>query len=69
MTTKKKDPYEQIWSGVWWTFDKPFLLSCCDCGLVHDMDIRLEAGNIEIKMDENKKETAKRRRRLKLTVE
>lgn len=64
-----RDPYKQIWHGEWWTFDGPFDLSCCDCGLVHGMDIRLHEGEIQVKMTENRAETKKRRRRLKLTIE
>lgn len=66
---KKRDVYAQIWAGEWWTFDQPFDLSCCDCGLVHGMDIRLHEGKVQVKMDVNPKETAKRRRRLKITIE
>ncbi len=65
----KKDEYEQIWSGEWFVFDRPFDLACCHCGLVHGVEMRLNDGHIEIRMTENAKETAKRRRRLKMSCD
>ena len=71
--TKKDEPI-QIWDGVWYAtpFGKPpHTLECCDCGLVHDIEYKVENGRMWERLTVNKKETnaARKRRGIAKPVE
>ncbi len=59
----------QGWDGQWWTMPKKMSLQCCDCGLVHDITVRVrhEEGVpvIQMRMDVNARATAAVRRATK----
>ncbi len=42
-----------------------FKLSCCDCGLVHDMNFRIDEGQIQFALRINKRSTGQKRRHMK----
>jgi len=37
---------------------KGYRLSCCDCGLVHDMDFRMRKGRVQFRVRRNNRATA-----------
>lgn len=42
-----------------------FRLACCDCGLVHNIDFRInDEGEIEVRFERNNRATAARRREM-----
>lgn len=42
-----------------------FKLACCDCGLVHDMCVRIVDGRVGLAMRRNARATAAKRRKTK----
>jgi hypothetical protein len=56
--------YEQFKDNVWITpVREKFKIICCDCGLVHDTDFRINKGNIQFKVNRNNCSTALTRRK------
>ena len=43
-----------------------YRVSCCDCGLVHEMDFRVKKGRIEYRARRNKKLTGQIRRHINM---
>ncbi len=41
-----------------------FQLGCCDCGLIHDMDFRVNKGVLRFRMTRNKRATNLRRKKI-----
>jgi len=54
--------YEQIWDGEWEPLDKDWFLSCCSCGLVHRVQVRVRKGKPEICFTTDRRRTAQVRR-------
>lgn len=44
---------------------KPFMEECCDCGLVHDVEYKVEGGKFWVRFKRNEPETRKARQRMK----
>jgi hypothetical protein len=44
-------------------------MRCCDCGLVHVVNFRVQRGKVQFQAFLDKRATAARRRRLKVTQE
>lgn len=42
-----------------------YKMACCDCGLVHDMDFRIEDGRVQFRAKRNVRSTAAVRREKK----
>ena len=61
--------YEQVWDGQWWAMPKTMSLQCCDCGLVHEIAVRVRIEDnipvLEMRMDINARATAAVRRATK----
>lgn len=59
------DPYVEVEDGEWIAVTaKKHLHQCCDCGLVHTVDYRLnKEGQLEIRARRNNRATAALRRR------
>ena len=58
------DKYEQVYDG-----DKVEVaqagginICCCDCGLVHHIDVKVKRGNVTIMFSRNNRKTAAMRR-------
>lgn len=64
-------PYEQMIEGVWFRpVKRGWRNQCCDCGLVHDFDLRVKDGHVEIKIRKvNRRATAAVRRAFKFSPE
>jgi len=60
-----KSEYDQAWDGEWFdlTGGFPFFLSCCDCGLVHKVEARIdENGKIQLRLTQERRRTGQLRR-------
>jgi hypothetical protein len=57
------------WSRWVQPVKRGYLLACCDCGLVHRMDFRIENGRVQFRAQRAPMYTAmeRARRRIKLT--
>lgn len=42
-----------------------YKMSCCDCGLVHNMDFRVFKGRVQFRVSRNNRATAQKRRHRK----
>ena len=69
MASKKKrskksyePPAIQLWDGSWYKIDDGYWHECCDCGLVHDVDYKLENGIIFMRWHVNKRQTKSARK-------
>lgn len=40
-------------------------IACCDCGLIHDLEFRVENGAVQFRARRNERATAQRRRKRK----
>jgi hypothetical protein len=67
----KAEDYVNIPDGKWTDIQaQGFRHSCCDCGLVHAMDVRqLASGQVQLRATRKKRATAQRRRRLGVKVD
>ena len=63
-----KDEYQQLWDGSWYLLDDSYSHQCCDCGLVHSVDFKLENGRLFQRWSVDTKETRKARRGVKNQV-
>ena len=54
--------YKQVWSGLWDDLPKEWSLACCDCGLTHNIEVRVKDGKPQIRMTVDKRATAAYRR-------
>jgi hypothetical protein len=60
--------YPEFQSDEWMTPDvKNFKVACCDCGLVHRVKFRVEAGLFQLKMSRDNRATAAMRRHKRRT--
>ena len=48
---------------------QPYKMSCCDCGLVHDIEFWIEEGHVAMRVARNNRSTAQMRRYMKAGVE
>ena len=65
MARKKPEP-QQIHEGVWYVVahgGSPCTEECCDCGLVHDQEWKIENGRIYFRYSRNEKATRAARKR------
>jgi len=57
------DRYELLQDGQWRKLQWPHLNQCCDCGLVHTIDYRINReGNFEVRYRRNRRATDAARR-------
>lgn len=60
--------YKQLVSGEWGELQKSWDLSCCDCHLVHGIEIRVRNGEAQIRFTVDNRATAQLRRHYKIKV-
>lgn len=58
----KSESYEQAWSGHWFDVEPPLIVSCCDCGLTHEIGVRIHGGKLQVQLTENRRRTGQLRR-------
>lgn len=58
-------PYAE--EGVWFDLPKEWHVACCDCGLIHVMEFRVnkETALFEVRVKRDNRATAQRRRHMK----
>jgi hypothetical protein len=57
--------YVQVEEGEWISVPRKTSEACCDCGLVHDVQYRINSrGSIEFRVKRNPRKTAAHRRRM-----
>lgn len=60
---------ESAVNGRWSRWVQPirrgYKLACCDCGLVHDMDVRIQKGRVQFRMARNNRSTGQVRRHMR----
>ena len=58
--------YDRPKEGEWWAAGALFRLACCDCGLVHDFEMRvLSDGEVELRGSRNERSTGQIRRHMR----
>ena len=59
-----KQPRKYRDYGGWWVepIRRGYKMCCCDCGLVHDMDFRVQKGKAQFMVRRNNRSTAALRR-------
>jgi hypothetical protein len=57
---------EDCWSRWVQPVKRGYLLACCDCGLVHRMDFRVEEGRAQFRAQRAEVYTARERKRRRL---
>jgi hypothetical protein len=60
----KKSDYETVIDGKWYALSPKFDLACCDCGLVHDVRVRLKGSQLQLSLRRNGPATGGRRAQL-----
>lgn len=68
MTNRKKYPVIQINDGSWYVLANFSRDICCDCGLVHDTDFKLDNGRIMFRTRVNVKATDAQRKEHGITI-
>jgi hypothetical protein len=56
------DSYEQVYDEEWYPLQKYNVIGCCDCGLVHEIKIRVHKEKLQIQWNRLNRQTASRRR-------
>lgn len=57
--------YPSVRAGEWvQPVEEGYKMACCDCGLVHKMDFRIEAGRVQLRAFRDNRATAQVRRRM-----
>lgn len=59
---QRASSYQQIISGEWVSLKGGFHVACCDCGLIHDLDVKVINGTPHIRFTVMPKATATYRR-------
>lgn len=55
--------YKRPKTGVWvQPVRRGYRLACCDCGLVHTMDVRIHRGRVQFRVFRNNRATGQMRR-------
>lgn len=66
---RKEEPLRLIdpekWYAVGFSGDKPFREECCDCGLVHRIDYKIENGRFWVRYQRDEPSTKRARQRMK----
>lgn len=62
MATRRKAHAVQIYDGAWYALGGFTHQHCCDCGLVHKLEHKLEKGRIFERVTRDDKATATNRR-------
>ena len=59
--------YTQRYDGEWFdiAFEPGHRVKCCDCGLVHNVDFRVEGDEVQIRLEKNNRSTGQVRRWIK----
>ncbi len=58
--------FKQVESGEWiQPVRKGYRMACCDCGLVHRLDLRIFKGKIQLRAFRDERSTAQMRRHMK----
>lgn len=66
MTALKQEFSDETgWSRWIQPVEQGYKMCCCDCGLVHIIDFRIEAGRIQFRLTRNNRSTAQVRRHMK----
>lgn len=67
MVTPSRSPYKQVLDGEWIKpLHRGWKLACCDCGLVHTMNLKIVGGRVYVQATrDNRATAAKRRHKLK----
>lgn len=67
MRRKKQRPI-QMYEGVWYAFRNPDLTECCDCGLVHNTEFKVDGTHMLWRAKVDKRATNRARKRDGITV-
>lgn len=63
MARKPYNPISvQVEEGIWYALDNPMAEECCDCGLVHHTDFKLDGGRMFFRTRRDEAATAIKRR-------
>jgi hypothetical protein len=54
--------YEQVYNDEWFDLRKTPHISCCDCGLVHEIKVRVRKGKVEVQLNRDNRRTGQIRR-------
>ena len=68
MTRRAKYPVIQINDGSWYAMAGFSRDICCDCGLAHDTEYKLENGRLMFRTRVNQKATAAQRKAHGITI-
>ena len=60
--------YEEIEEGKWYPLYRKDSLRCCDCALVHRLELKLAGNRIWIKLERDDKATNGIRKRAGITI-
>jgi hypothetical protein len=60
--------FAQVFTDEWIPWRKREYFECCDCSLVHKMEVRIKNGQLEARFYRDNRMTAQRRRALKIEV-
>ena len=66
--SRKEEPVQLIDPEKWYAIGfgaKPFREECCDCGLTHRMDFKLENGRFWVRYQRDEPSTKRARARMK----
>lgn len=61
--------YKQVWDGEWNPLERHAFIACCDCGLVHQVEIRVRRGQPQVAYTRMERRTAQVRRQMKARKE
>lgn len=63
-----KYPYAKV--NEWFSLPKTWHVACCDCGLIHKMEFRVnpDTAIFEVRVNRNNRATAQRRRGMKVKL-
>lgn len=62
---RKEHEEKNGWSRWVQPISRGYLMSCCDCGLVHRMNFRVYGGKVQFKAQRAPRYTARERARMK----
>ena len=65
---QKEYEKEDGWSRWVQPVEQGYKMCCCDCGLVHTMDFRIEDGHIQFRAQRNNRSTGQVRRHQRIVV-
>lgn len=62
MNHDRPKPLEDGWTDWIQPVSEGYKMSCCDCGLVHNMDFRIDNKRVQFRVSRNNRSTAAVRR-------